>query len=317
MPSSNSWRDLPPALTAAGCVGVMLSNAFPDTRETPGATLRAIEEVLRRLPGLRAVQTVDIPFADERAAVRRRLGEAGLRHTYTLTRLLQRQNLSSLDPGERAAAVEVVRGGLRAAAEAGAGVVGLVSGRRPAEPARRHDALVALEQSLREVCREASALGLAVAIEPLDHSAHKRGTLGTTDEGVALCRRLAEEGLRLGLCLDTAHVVLNGEAVRTALAAAWPHLEEFHFCNAITDPAHPLFGDHHLPFHVPGRIGRAQMAAVLAQLGELGAMTGAASTPLFCEVRTPPDADAFALLEETQALLQAAWADARGGRARR
>jgi sugar phosphate isomerase/epimerase len=302
--------DLPDDVTAAFEIGVMTSNAFPKTRETPGATLRAIGDLLARFPGFRVVQTVDIVFADERRAVRERVHDAGLAHTYVLTRVLQEENLSALDPAARVRAVQAVLRALEGAGEAGANVVGLVSGPAPADAALRPRALDALEASLREIGRAAGERGLTVEIEPLDVAAHKRGALGRTAEAVAICERLVKEGLPLALCLDSAHLWLNDEAVPAAIEAARPHLLDFHFCNAITDRAHPLFGDHHLPFSVPGRMTVDAIADGLRALLPRRETSGPRPR-VSCEVRTPSGQDPLALIAECNRMLQAGWERAR------
>src|SRR5690606_4077100 len=177
-------------------------------------------------------------------------------------------SLSSLDETNRLRACEVVAEQVHAAVEAGAHALCVISGPRPADTAARPEALAALEDSLVRVCRAAqsAAPDLEIIIEPLDHSAHKRNTLGSTTEAVAICRRLAVQGLVLKLCLDTAHLILNEESPVEAVMQARDHVAEFHFCNCCTDPNHPLFGDRHLPFGPPGVVDERQIGAWMAEL---------------------------------------------------
>jgi len=138
--------------------GVMISNAWPQSRRTEGATLRAIEEVLENYPDFEAYQTVDVPFAAERRAIRRLLGNQGHPHTYTLTRIFaeQKASLSSLDPDNRRRAVTAVIPQLDDALEIGADRIFVVSGARPTDPNRREEALAVLGDSLGQLAHAAS-----------------------------------------------------------------------------------------------------------------------------------------------------------------
>lgn len=96
----NSIAHQPAVFRQVAQPGVVISNAWPQSRTTEGATLRAIEEILARFPFFEAYQTVDIPFLAERRAIRGLLGGRNRPHTYSLTRVLgeKKLSLSALDP---------------------------------------------------------------------------------------------------------------------------------------------------------------------------------------------------------------------------
>jgi sugar phosphate isomerase/epimerase len=305
---------LPLRLSGVCQPGVIISNAWPQSRTEEGATVRAIEQVLDKHPFFGAFQTVDIPFAAERRRVREVLRNEGRPHTYTLTRVLgeQKLNLSSLDTAVRRKSCEVVRARLDDAQEAGATGVGLISGPRPAEPALRFDALRALEESLAELAPEAAKRdGLELILEPLDYDSHKRCSLGTAKEAVALCDRLAAYGKTVRLCLDVAHMVLNGEDIIAAVATAHSHIVEFHFCNAVTDATHPLFGDHHLFFGAPGVIGIPQIGELMAGLVGIGYFAADVRPRVYCEVWKPDEVASLAVVAHCENALRAGWSEAR------
>jgi sugar phosphate isomerase/epimerase len=295
--------------------GVIISNCWPQSRSTPGATLAAIEQVLAGFPVFEAFQTVDIPTSAERQAIRRLLGDQGRPHTYTLTRVLAEGNasLSSLDPANRRLACDIVLAQMACAVEAGANTLAVISGPRPKESDRRAEALVALEESLATLCAAAakSHPGLAILIEPLDYEAHKRNTLGKNAEAVAIAARLAARGLRLDLCIDTAHLILNREDVPAAVAEARAHIAEFHFVNAVLDPAHPLFGDRHLPFGPPGVVDLEVVAGIMVEFYRGGYFSPAARPRIYCEVWKPDDMESLAVVAHGQAALERGWARAR------
>lgn len=299
-----------PLLSAMVQPGVVISNAWPNSRSEEGATLRAIEQVLAGFPLFEAFQTIDVPTAGERRAIRRVLGDQGHPHTYTLTRILgeRRLNLSSLDADNRRQAVELVISALAHAEEIGAGTVAVVSGSRPADPALRPQALEALEDSLTQLATAiARHPNLELLIEPLDYEADKRHTLGTTPEAVALCRRLAARQLRLALCLDTSHLILNGEDVIAAVAQAREFITEFHFCNPVLDRSSALFGDRHIPFGPPGVVDIAEMSRLFAALARDGYLSTAARPRVYCEVLQSGSMTSLAVVEHCHHALISAW----------
>jgi len=299
------------AFTEVAQPGAVISNAWPQSRSTEGATLRAIEEVLTAHPFFEAFQTVDVPFPAERRQIRCLLGDRGRPHTYTLTRVLgeQKVSLSSLDLENRQRAVEIVKGQFDHAAEVGAATVAVISGPRPADPDLRIKALDALEDSLTQL---ASAIGqypgMELLIEPLDFEADKRNTLGSTSEAVAICRRLAARQLRLALCLDTAHLILNQENTVSAVAQARAFITEFHFCNPVTDRTSAAFGDRHIPFGPPGVVGIEQISHFMADLQRDGYLVAAVRPRVYCEVMQPPPMTSIEVIRHCEDSLLAAWA---------
>lgn len=294
--------------------GVVISNAWPHSRATEGATFRAIEEVLANFPFFEAFQTVDVPSAAERRAIRRLLGDQDRPHTYTLTRVLgeQKLNLSSLDRPNRQKAVDTVIAQFAHAEEVGARTVAVISGSRPADPAQRAEALRVLEDSLEQLAATiVRHRGLELLIEPLDYGAHKRNTLGSTGEAVAICRRLAAKNLRLALCLDTAHLILNEEDTVAAVASAREFITEFHFCNPVTDRTSALYGDQHPPFGAPGVVGFDEIAVIMAGLHRTGYLTANIRPRVYCEVMQSDPMSSLAVVSHCQEALRSGWSRSR------
>ena len=299
---------------AVATPGVMISNAWPQSRLEEGATLAATRRVLERHPFFEAFQTVDIPYSGERRAFRKLIGDQGHSHTYTLTRIFAEQNLnpSSLDADIRRKTWEAVIRQMDDAAEAGAQSVTVVSGSRPDDPSERMGALAGLEETMTKICEAAARRGdLFVVIEPLDYEAHKRATLGSTEEALELCRRLAGADLRLKLCIDTAHLILNREDVVGAVEKARPQMVDFHFCNAVTDRAHSLFGDRHLPFGEPGVVDVNRIAELMNAFARSGFLSEVNRPRVFCEVMTPEDWEPMRVVAHCEESLEGAWAMAR------
>jgi len=266
--------------------GLMISQVHPESRQREGETLRTLENALA-LGFFQAFQTVDVPYPSERKKIAQRIKENGLAMTYSLARIVyeSRLNLASMDSALRRESVARIITGLEGAREQGAQFVQFVSGPAPVNPEHRGEALSRLNESLLEVCRAARyEPKLTVLIEPLDVFAHKKGALGYTKEAVALVKALRREADNVGLCLDTAHMMLNGENVAESLKSARDETCEIHFCNCITDVGHPLYGDHHIPFGPPGVLDIEGIAAVLFQGHEIGFFSETKHPGAFCEV---------------------------------
>ncbi|MCC5807340.1 MAG: sugar phosphate isomerase/epimerase [Opitutales bacterium] len=289
--------------------GVMISNAWPNSREKEGATLAAIESVFGETDYFEALQVVDVPFASERCSIAALVRDRKLPMTYTLTRVFAENglNLSDLDPGNRERSWRAVIDRFDEAEEAGAGTVGVVSGARPADEERREEALRALEDSLDNIAGAVAQRPLKVLIEPLDYEAHKRCTLGKTVEAVEICRHIAARDRALGLCLDTAHMILNGEDIIEAVETAREFIQEFHFCNCVTDRGHPLFGDRHLPFGSPGLVNTGLIAQKMASMRRMGFLNPRDRPRVLCEVILNNEMTSMEIVRHCQETLQAAW----------
>lgn len=296
-------------LTEVARPGVMISQVWPDSREKEGETQRALEICLKT-NFFQAFQTVEIPCTSERRAIAAILRKDGFPLTYCLARVLNenRLNLSDLEAENRKRSVEKVVECLMDAREAGASAVSLISGPVPHRPEMRLTALELLQESLLVICEEAGkGLKLQVMIEPLDWFAHKRNTLGSTAEAAALCDALAEQGRELHLCLDSAHISLNGEEPFMALNLARRHTAEFHFCNCVTEQGHTLFGDRHLPFGAPGVIGVEDMGLLMREFAASGYFDRVRRPSVFCEVLKREQDESEKLLEYCRRALLSAW----------
>ena len=288
---------------------LMISQTWPKSRETKGETLRAIEAALQ-VDYFHALQTVEIPYADERRQVGSLMAEAGIPLTYNVARVISENklNLSDLDDTNRQRSCAHILRCMDDACESGAASLGLVSGPCLVGLHQRSDALKRLEDSLVFLCSEAKARPtLRVVIEPLDIASHKKGLLGTTDEAVALCNGLSRYGLDLKLCLDTAHVLLNGEDLLETLALALPHIGEYHYCNCVVDPDHPLFGDYHLPFGLPGIVDIPKIAEIMKKSLEIGFFSDVYRPPVSCEVLKREQDDSLQVMEYCRNALEQAW----------
>ena len=289
--------------------GVMLSQVSPTSQQTEGRTLELVE-IARDDPFFEGVQIVDVSFPDERERIGALVREAGIGLTYCITRVLGRNgwNLSALSDQERRAAVDGARRCLDDARQTAARYVHLVSGPAPPEEADRIKALEGLKESIAALCEAArQEPRLDVIIEPLDVRAHKKATLGFTTEAIDLMRSVQRTADNIGLCLDTAHVTLNGEDPVESLTESMDWLREFHFCNCVDDPEHELYGDRHLPFGEPGVFTVDAVAAVMRGAVEARFFTPERRPRVFCEVLNAEDRPAGEIIQHCRQTLESAW----------
>lgn len=299
-------------LTALTRPGAMISQIWPRSRENQGETLKAIETVLE-CGFYRALQTVEIPFPDERKQIAAIVSQHQVSLTYCVSRVLteNKLNLSDLDATNRKKSCDAFQSFFDEASEAGAGSISMISGPGPGDPRLRQQALNCLLESLMHICEEAKKYpNLQIWIEPLDIHAHKKNTFGTMEEGVMLCNALKQQGLELFLCMDTAHAHLNREDPVHALKLSKPFVKEFHFCNCVVDEAHPLYGDNHIPFGRPGVIDQTAISNIMKESAAMSYYNETDKPVILCEVFNRGQEDGLFLLNQYKDILMRAWEDA-------
>jgi sugar phosphate isomerase/epimerase len=288
---------------------MMISQTWPTSRETSGETLRAIETTLK-VGFFEALQTVEIPYADERRAIAAVLAQEEIPLTYCIARVLNENhwNLSDMDGANRKKSWEGAIRTLDDAREAGAGALALISGPGPSDPSQRPEALKCLAGSMEQICRAAQVEpAVKVVLEPLDFAAHKKASLGRTSEGADLCRAMMDLGLELYFCLDTAHMILNEEDPVEALEAIQSMVPEYHYCNCVTDLSHPLYGDRHLPFGSPGVMDADVIAEIMRGQLRIGYFSPEKRPGVFCEVLKRPEDESEWTFQHVLANLKKAW----------
>ena len=161
-------------------------------------------------------------------------------------------DLNAADKGERKRAIDAVLGCLEQARELGASRVVLMSGRNVVA-AQQAAALDCLIQSLGTVCRAArERAGLPVVLEIFDHDIDKKALVGPCATAAAVAREVRRDFADFGLLHDLSHIYLCHEAPAKHFPILREHLVAIHMGNSVSDRAHPLFGDTHPLFDMPG-----------------------------------------------------------------
>lgn len=264
----------------------MISNVEPESRKEHGRTVEVLEEAMG-LDFFEAYQTVEVPYPDERLRIAAHARANSLRMTYCLARVLNENklDLSSLDEQLRRTSVEKLIPHLDDAAQQGSNVVQVISGPAEAASDKRSKQLRQFEKSWLELCQAASKYNLRVIVEPLDTYADKKKAVGLTPEAVEMAGNLAGKIDNAFLCLDTSHMILNGEDVVSSVKTALGYIDEFHLCNPVLETESPLFGDKHVKLGPPGALDIQAAGTIFAGCRRMGFFSASRRPKLFLEVR--------------------------------
>jgi sugar phosphate isomerase/epimerase len=292
--------------------GLMISNVEPESRKEHGRTLEVLEEAME-LDFFEAYQTVEVPYAAERLQIAEHAKANNLGMTYCLARVLNENklDLSSLDEQLRKTSVEKLVPHFEDAVQQGCSVVQVISGPAEADPNQRVQQLRRFEQSWLELCEAAGKYNLKVIVEPLDTYASKKKAVGLTSEAVEMAGNLAGKVDNAFLCLDTSHMILNGEDVVSSVRTAMDYIDEFHICNPVLNSDSELFGDRHIKFGAPGVLDIQAVGSLVAECCRMGFFSVSRRPKLFLEVRNANDRVSDLIRYCMQTLLEA-WEIARG-----
>jgi sugar phosphate isomerase/epimerase len=280
--------------------GIVHYAAYPEAASSAEVFWRSVEPMLAD-PVLDVVEVstyLPLGAAD-------RLAGAAAAHDTTLylsagPRLIAEPGLCSLDPGHRRAATDLVKSFVDLAFALRAGNLMVVSGPAPA-PADRPAALDALADALAEIGDYAATgpgRGLTVSVESFPRDRPPGQLVGPTAEAVLFLETVRRRCDNVWLTADLAHLAQLGEdpvASVTAIGTATRHL---HLSTCVLEPGHPLDGDQHPGFDVPG--GRVSIDTARRALG---AATGPVVASI--EVRPQPGEDADAVYARTRSQLLA------------
>ena len=264
--------------------GYMISQGYPDRRPIHMGTYHAVAEIeSEKFFG--AVQSLEVYEKDERIRIYDFLCEHQIELTYCLARDMGEHglNLSSLDENLRKKSVDYVISRIESAKEIGSKAIQLVSGKYPGDE-YRFDALEQLKRSLSDIVFEYKKhSNIEVLIEPLDYFCDKKGSLGTIPEALHMCESIPG----LNVCLDTAHMLLNGENIVYMSNLASGYSPEFHFCNAILDKGNELFGDKHIPVWMKGDMDEQKVFSTTEELKKSGFWHSERKKRVFFEMYGP------------------------------
>jgi sugar phosphate isomerase/epimerase len=226
--------------------------------------------------------------------------------------LSQKLDLNSLDDAARKRAVNGAKQLIDEAYELGAKICALLSGPMPSVD-KREQATKLLVESLKELCDYAKSKGdLMVTLENFDVEYEKRCLIGPTASAAALAETVRKDCSNFGLTVDLSHLPLLHEKPEAVIVAG-PYLEHVHIGNCIkNDKAHPMYGDQHPRFGIPGGENDVpELAAFLRALSRMGYFTKktATSKPVVSfEVKPAPGESSETIIAGSKRVLIDAWA---------
>lgn len=204
------------------------------------------------------------------------------------TQLRQGLDLNSTDKAERQRAVETILGLVDQAKELGARRIALLSGKN-VDASRRPGALDVLIQELCRLCKGVrERAGLPVVLEIFDYDIDKKALIGPMSTAATLARAVRREFSDFGLMPDLSHIFLCHETPAKHLPLIREYITAVHMGSSVLDPRHPLFGDTHPLFGMPGGDNDVpQLRDFLRTLFDIGYLRPLGSVSASGEPRRP------------------------------
>ncbi len=214
--------------------------------------------------------------------------------------LAEQLNLSSLDDQLRETSVSRTIELIDQAMSCGADKIGLPSGDYPGDDLCE-SAKEALYDSMKQIAAALqSQPEMQILLEPLDRYAHKKQLIGPMAEAMEWFAPLHAECPNIFIHWDSAHEALGGIDLIESLRLAKPYLSQFHLCNAVLDPRHPMYGDWHMDigqapdYKSPGYLTPELGAKVLREVASWPVTEGCKATFVALEMRSHMGDDMWA-----------------------
>ncbi len=291
-------------------MGIVHFMAFPQLSGGEGPWVETVEQIARDT-FFSAIEITRILEHSVRRQVRDicRLAQLAVGFGAHPVILGERRDLNALEPARRREAVERMKELLDEAAFMGAESFVVLSGRDPG-PARREQALEALVDSLRELCRYSRQVGgPPVVLELFDQAVDKCCLLGPAPLAARVAREVRRQQDNFGLLVDLSHIPLLGESPRQALEPVQEWLVAAHLGNAVMTRELPAYGDNHPPFGVPGGVNQVeQVVEFLRELRRIGFLEPGRRPMVSFEVKPLEGQDPRLVVANAKRVMKRAWA---------
>lgn len=298
-------------LHSAMKVGIVQFMAYPETMAGKGPVLDTISKIVEdEFFGAIEVTSVQDPTA--RVEVARLLASAHMAVGFGAQpiQLSNKLDLNSLDREQRQKAVDRLKAAVDEAYELGAQRFGILSGPFPGAE-HEAEAVKLLVDSLNQLCAYAESRGsMGVVMETFDRTIDKKSLIGPNDLGVAVSAAVRRDHPSFGLMLDLSHLPLQFETSKQALNIAKDHLVHAHIGNCVVkDSNHPLYGDLHPRFGVPGGENDVpELVEYLRVLRDIGYIGDGKQNVVAFEVRPHQGDTSAAVIANAKRTLLEAWA---------
>jgi sugar phosphate isomerase/epimerase len=234
-------------------LGVVHFMAFPECLAGDGPQFETLREICHD-PFFEAVDVGPMNDPNQRRECAALLRDTRMSVTFACQPLQLRLglDLNSPDKAVRKQGVEAILGCLDQAKELGASRLALMSGRNVAD-CQRSAAIDCLVTELCRICKAArERAGLPVVLEIFDYDIDKKALVGTCATAATVARAVRREFPDFGLLHDLSHIYLCHEEPSRHFPLIREYLVAMHAGNSVSDRKHPLFGDTHPLFGMPG-----------------------------------------------------------------
>jgi sugar phosphate isomerase/epimerase len=222
--------------------------------------------------------------------------------------LQQGLDLNAADKTQRRQSVETIVGLIDQAKELGATRLGLMSGKNvPAN--ERPAALDCLVHELCTICKAArDRAGLSLVLEIFDYDVDKKALVGPCATAAAVARAVRREFPDFGLLHDLSHIYLCHEEPAAHFPLIREYLVHMHMGSSVSDRGHPLFGDTHPHFGMPGGdSGTEELRDFLRALFDIGYLRAGRRPVCGFEIKPPPGVSPQTALANAKRTWQQAW----------
>ncbi len=283
--------------------------AFPECLAGEGPQFETLCEICQD-PFFEAVDVGPMNDAAQRRECAALLRDCQMTVTFACQPLQLRQNLdlNAADKAQRKQASEAILSCLEQAKELGATRLALLSGKNVAA-AERPAALDCLIHSLCQICQAArDRVGLPVVLEIFDHDIDKKALIGPCATAAALAKAVRRDFPDFGLLHDLSHIYLCHEEPAQHFPLIREHLVAMHMGNSVLDRSHPLFGDTHPLFGMPGSDSDVpELREFIKVLFDIGYLRPGRRPVCGFEVRTPTGVSPRTAIANMKRTWQKAW----------
>ncbi len=238
-------------------LGVVHYMSYLDTIEGKGPIVDNLEQCLND-SDFTVIDITHIEDFNARKRVAEILRHFGIRVIFSAIppMVFNEYNLSTLDSDLRKSAVSRGKELIDEALSLGAETVFFISGPDP-DPQKREQAYSALYSSMKSLCSYARTKSthkeLVVALEPADRAVQHKQLLGPFSETSVFAKEVRRDYDNFGLVVDQSHIQQLNEQPESVFTQCAGFVCHIHLANAVVDDStHPLYGDQHPPFGIPG-----------------------------------------------------------------
>ncbi|WP_319475506.1 TIM barrel protein [Marispirochaeta aestuarii] len=290
-------------------VGIIHFMAYPEAGSGNGPIDASLRKVLTD-DYFDAVEITWIKDREVRDRARQMIQSAHISVAFGAQPMLlsQKQNVNSLDEGERKKAVDTVKAAIDEAYEMGAEGTAFLSGKY--EEAGKEEAFQALLKSTREICAYAKSKGnMKIVHEVFDYDIDKASLIGPASLAKRYAEEIKKEYDNFGLMVDLSHIPLLHESIKESLLPIKEHLVHAHMGNCVMkDPSMPAYGDQHPRFGFPNSENDVQeLTEYLQALKDMGFLNKEKPPILSFEVKPTAGEDPDVVLAGSKRVLNRAW----------